>query len=255
MSLTRNLKESWLNAPVDGEFIEFEATRKDWDLSGVQELPSTIHPANLDTLNRCVALSLELELPVGAFIRALLEREDNVPVGARFGLIENIHDEEKHEQAFRLIASVLEIPLAIKHQAKKFRESLVHSNVHPLEKARDLETIVFVPMQAYIRTNSNQSIERVLVEVSRDEMRHVCYNWEVSAELSIGITDEFNDYLAEEVTDWIYAPLQNDEVKTDYNFWKQAALEMKNDGMSDRLSQLTNYGVHRAAFELPNDLY
>jgi hypothetical protein len=255
MTLTKKLAD-WYLTPSDGVFYELEQQRREWEVAAIQpmgeECPAEIKAA----FGRMVAISLELELSVGAFISALLEKEDNIPVEAKRGLVLNCHDEEKHKAAFDSLALALPFSEEERQMAINYRKQIIHSKEHPLAKARDLETVLFIPLQAAMRILSfqygNQQIERTLNDISRDEFRHITYNWEISEHLGIGINKEFNDFIVG-ITEWVFEPIKQHAL--DCTYWTERAKDMQRDGYSEELTRMTSVGIHKAPFEISNSYY
>lgn len=249
MNLTQKLKD-WAEVDIkDTFYAEFEQSRFNWSLSGVEKEP--LEEEIRQCFSRCTAIALNMELPVGAFIRALMERED-VPLEARNGLFKNILDEEKHQRAFSLIADAYKPDECDLVKANNFRKALVSGSSHPLAKARDLETILFIPLQICMRVYGTQSLERLINWISIDEDRHIKYNWEVSAEINIGLdTSLSQDILS--IAAWVFEPLK--EAKYNQAFWLKTAKDMANDGYSSDLQSLCDYGIAKAPFEIQNSNY
>lgn len=256
MSLTAKLNQ-WTNtiATEHDIFFEYERTRQLWEPAYVVKDNSS-KLGNQDeidnAMSRAIALALELELPVGAFIRAMFEREDEIPQSARQGLIKNIEDEEKHYQAFKNISLTYVSSEEDKAEAIKCRKVLLHFKAHPLQKSRDLETILFIPLQSMMRYYGSQSLERVIASVSLDEYRHLQYNWELSEMLNVGFNEELEN-LIKNIAQWMFEPLKN--TKINRNFWNKTTQEMAEDGRCEDLENLMCYGIKTAPFEVSNDNY
>lgn len=234
-------------------FFEFERERVEWEPQAVkQDYTFPYQKAIEACFSRCISLSLQLELPVGSFISAIVE-ESKIPITAKQGLIKNILDEEKHEKAFRRISECFKCNEEDKIQANKYRIACVQHKVNPLIKSRDLETIVFIPLQSVLRYYSgSESLERVIGFISRDEYRHLNYNWEVSCILDIGFNSDFESLLTS-INKWLFEPLK--DVPLDYNFWMNCTSDMLEQGKSKKLEDLFHYGIHLAPFEISNSYY
>jgi hypothetical protein len=257
MSLTNNLATWEHIETTDNWFTEFEKSRIDWRVSPIDKVLSpNIAPYQISEIDECfqrmVAVALELELPVGAFIRSLLEREADVPIEAKSGLYKNILDEEKHQDAFIKIKQTYTPNQLQETIASRFRKQIISSKSHPLVKARDLETNLFVPFQICMRFFGSQSLERIINWISIDENRHIQYNWEVSAALNIGLDTDFNQ-ICGEVAEWVFDPLES--FTQDKVFWLDTVYDQMEDGYSERLANLVNYGTPKAPFELRNSTY
>lgn len=250
--LTRNLEHILQETiTVEDIFISFEKERQEWEPQAVIKNKLHPHQDEIDRcFSRCIALAC-LELPVGSFIRAIVD-QDNIPITAKQGLIKNIQDEEKHELAFRKIAQAYPSTDADMYQANKFRIACVQSKANPLIKSRDLETIVFISLQSFMRYYGSESLERVIGFISRDEYRHLNYNWEVSLLTNCGFDTDFEELLMS-INKWLFAPLKNTALNGD--FWLDCSQDMREEGKSKRLEELFSYGVHLAPFEISNSYY
>ena len=108
--LLRNLNKKNFDLQINtldafNEFTALESDRRDWTAGKVEQV--VIKDLNVkNCLSKIIALGLQLELPVGAFLSALLEREEEIPPYAIPGIIKNIRDEEKHFDAFQKLNSV-----------------------------------------------------------------------------------------------------------------------------------------------------
>ena len=198
--LTYNL-EKVKTSRVD-EYTALSKNKIDW-----QTLPmkrETLIPQVESAFSKCVALGLELELPVGGFIRAVLDKQSNIPLTAINGLIENIEDEENHFKAFTNMQCYLRP--GHREKASEFRKQCLHVKTSPLIKARDLESYVFLPLQGFMRLYGNQSIERVIANISMDEFRHCNYNWLLSADLKTPRDKMFENF-TKTVVSWVFPRL------------------------------------------------
>lgn len=260
MSLTKNisgLKEiSQINfASLEPDiFTELERERVNWNVPTTRKDDTNDpHQEQIDAcFSRIIALSLNLELPIGAFNRCLLEREKELPISAKIGIIKNIEDEEKHQKAFENIAKTYKVTKEDLNIANEYRKYLIKSSTHPLIKSRDLETIVFIALQTCLRYFGSQSLERLIAYISLDEFRHLQYGWELSNILNLGFDREFEDQLVE-ICKWSFQPLRDTRLNS--AFWVNGVLEMRETGESTLFNDLMSYGVVIAPFELSNAYY
>lgn len=250
--LTQKLNE-WLSYEALDQFFEYEQTRVEWEPAYVVKDNQLEFSDEIDScFSRCIALALELELPVGAFIRGLIERENDIPTTALKGLVLNIQDEEKHFKAFENISKTYKVYNADRQQAINYRKSLIHSKAHPLQKSRDLETILFIPLQSAMRYYGSQSLERVISAVSLDEYRHLQYNWEVSHLLGINFNVELENMIST-IAKWMFEPLK--ESNLNFQFWNKRIDDMRIDGKSEILEGIMSYAIKTAPFEVSNENY
>ncbi|NJR72641.1 MAG: hypothetical protein HC773_00920 [Scytonema sp. CRU_2_7] len=261
MSLTRNIEDWKLIDVSDSAYSDLEDKRVNWEVRSIPML-TQVDTQVLEVLHRIVAFSLELELPVGAFIRALLDRENEINPSAKKGLVTNIEDEEKHLLAFQEIARKLpaidlDKSSEISSIASQLRKELVKSKTHPLVKARTLETIMFTPTQAFMRIVGSLHLDTLVSDIAKDEYRHVGYNWQVSEDLGIGIDEEFEQVVMD-ATNYLFQPLTQNEKASgvlSYAYWYSAIEEYRETNGCTKLDNHLNYGIHNAFFELDNRYY
>jgi hypothetical protein len=254
--LLRNLDKKSINLEsistgAHNEFSELENDRRDWVVGDIEK--ATIKDINVKRcLSKIIALGLNLELPVGAFLSALLEREKEIPPYAIPGIIKNIQDEEKHFDAFNKLN--IAYPAIGEHleQATKFRKQVVSSKAHPLIKARDLETIVFVPVQTYLRLYGSDSVERIIMHISHDEYRHLQYGWQITEILGLDFDREF-EKIAVGISKWVFEDIK--EAEYDCHFWNSVINDMKEYGESKQLTDIISWGVTLPLFEISNSNY
>jgi hypothetical protein len=185
-------------------------------------------------------------------IRDRLEREEEIPPYAIQGIIKNIQDEEKHFEAFQKMN--IAYPISPEHleQANIFRKLVVSSKTHPLIKARDLETIIFIPVQTYLRLYGSNSIERIIMHISHDEYRHLQYGWELSDILGLGFDYEFEE-IAVFISKWVFKDIFDNEY--DFKFWNSVVEDMRAFGESKQLTDIVSWGVTLPLFEISNSNY
>lgn len=242
-TLTRGLLATD-NYDSDNEYTHLHKSRLEWQ---PRKLVKESLPVEIETgFSRCVALGLELELPVGSFIRAVIDKSDKLPQSAINGLIANIIDEEKHFDAFNQMRCYLKDEDL--ETAKNFRKQCLHDKTHPLAKARDLESYVFLPLQGFMRAYSGQALERVIADISHDEYRHTNYNWLLSNDLKIKRFKDF-EKLCLDIVSWC---VKGSGVES---LWENVCIDIQQDGYSPVLVSLLNYGIHRAPFEISNANY
>ena len=252
-TLIKKLESKVIETRTQDVFTDLNSKRRDWKVTGIPKenfkIPSI---GNLDKIfARITAIALELELPVGSFIRAALET-DGIPPTAYKGMIANIIDEEKHDKAFKEIAKIYIPTTEDKAKAREFRiKAVQYRHYNPIAKSRDLETIVFLTVQGIMRFYGGQSLERVIADISHDEYRHTNYGWRLSTVLKIGRDNEFEE-LCRDIVDWVIEPFDQVSFKS---MWEGIRDEMLEQGYSDKLSHMLNYGLHRAPFELSNAYY
>lgn len=249
--LTKKLATHLEPTTTQDEFTELNKDRLNWNVTDLPSEPFTqFTPGISECFSRITALGLELELPVGSFIRAAIEQVDKIPPTAIAGMIANIIDEEKHFDAFNRIAKIYSPSIQDLQQAKTFRKALIHYKINPIAKARDLETLLFLPIQSIMRVYGGEALERVIGDISHDEYRHTNFGWELSVRLGIPRNTDFEDVCLG-VFGWVLEPLNGAISK----IWKGIGEDMRCDGSSDLLDKMLNYGIHKAPFEISNAYY
>jgi len=248
--LTKNLQLT--NTTTQDKYTELHKNRVEWEPIKIPKHEILNEKFNSPEFEECFAkiirLAFELELPVGSFIRAVVEKQDYLPPTAINGLIENIKDEEKHAKVFENLNDVYDINPEIKTKAKQYRQALIHDKTNPLVKARDLETLIFLPVQAILRVYGSEPLERIVANISIDEYRHTNFNWYLSGDVKLGFNTDFEDDL-KGIYSWIIESLPNQF------FWLNVFNDIRKDGCSDTLNNILNYGVHKAPFEINNAYY
>lgn len=249
--LTKKLESFTAETDICDVFTQLTNEKRDWKPTNLpsNEPISVDTPGVYESFQRITALGLELELPVGSFIRAALEKIDDIPPTAIRGLITNIQDEENHFVAFQNIAKVCQ-PFGTVIKAAEFRKQLIKSKHNPLAKARDLETLIFLPIQAIMRVYGSEALERLIADISHDEYRHTNFGWELSTILKIARDKEF-EQLCFEVMSWVVAPME-ERLRM---LWLNIFKDIQDSGYSASMDAMLNYGVHKAPFEISNSYY
>ncbi len=249
-SLTQKLRNLQVPSTTHRDaFTEWTAQKINWNVPEIEhEGFKNIEQGIADTFSRIVALGLELELPVGSFIRAAIEKIRDIPPTAIEGMIGNIEDEEKHFLSFQRIAAKYNVKTEDKKQAALFRREAIQNKLNPIVKTRDLETIVFLPLQGVLRFYGGQSLERLVADISHDEVRHTNYGWLLSTKFKYHRYTDFENFCTR-ITRWAVQPLQTSKK------WEDICIEIRDTGESKILSQMLNYSVHKAPFEINNRTY
>ncbi|MEM7578285.1 MAG: hypothetical protein AAF316_00275 [Cyanobacteria bacterium P01_A01_bin.80] len=254
MTQTNLLKN--LDLPKNGftqedVFTELHKERIDWEPSQVTKEEFSQNVEGLEScFSRIIAIGLELELPVGSFIRAALEKVEDIPPTAIKGMVANIEDEQKHEVVFKNLSFAYGVNPQDSYTAKEFRKRIIQYKFNPIAKTRDLESIIFLIVQGFLRVYGGQNLERVVADISHDELRHTNFGWELSTLLRIHRNKEFEN-LCTQAVNWCFNPLPRQL----FAVWIDMAEEIKEQGYSDNLHQMLNYGIHRAPFEISNAAY
>lgn len=231
-----------------------KATPLQWDGYGIPE-----------ALERVLALQLELELPVGSFVREASKSELPVSETAKKLLLSNVIDEDVHYRAFKYASDTYPITLPVQQEAQSIAQSWIKAPGHPIEKPTLLETGVFTPALAFMQVCGGQAIATIAAQVAKDEQRHVATNRGVCRKLGIdpGKPAPHLEVLRQETMCWLFDGLsvpvsasnRNWLFRTDFDkyFLLQESANLVERGFSAGLNQLLSGGaVYVPPFEKEN---
>ena len=219
-----------------------------------------------EAIQRTIALGLFLELPVGEWVLDGRKKETaNLPAVALKLLQRNVSDEAKHDQGFKFAASAYPVSTEIMHEAELIAEQWIYNSSHPLEKARNAETGVFLAAGlATLRLCGGTSLAGMSESIAVDESDHVATNELVLQDLNMnpqnpnkGLRDLISDTL-----DWLMGDLSipGSFIGESYNFDKAFVMEASDSlietGIAKRLNSLLDIQVTRSPMEEGNgDIY
>ena len=184
-------------------------------------------PGSEETMRRALAIR-HMELPVGDFINAALER--NVPEMARKLLESNVRDEANHDLALSYITAAHGVDEAAEAEALRLREAWVEHRDHTITKALVAERAIFFVLLPFFRFNGDAGIRTVSADISRDETTHVASHSLVSEELGLKPSPSL-DKLRKATISWILQPLGRNENKyLDKSFWMGASDRLMYEG-------------------------
>jgi hypothetical protein len=191
--------------------------------------PVEIDPVSPDTpyytlMQRCIALALALELPVGHLAldghQSLVS--DATLEGFRQALANNAKDEENHYNAFIKAAQAYNVPETLIEEVEDIAALILSMGENPIYLAGTLELSVFFVTLAMIRKHGSPTLKSVTNYVTRDEAAHVRTNFTIIDALGIlpvfpGEVNEFRVKLIE----W----LTSDLAQEDRDYWLEQSLE------------------------------
>jgi hypothetical protein len=241
--------------PGDNPFHDFIKSKSDWNV-----IPMRVHnPKDLeindgiyDCLQRCLALALALELPVGEFTYqgSMTQVEASA---ARLALEHNATDELRHYEQFERAVEAYQVPEEYINHAKWFTR-FISMNIYPHENpiliSGFIELTVFFTTLSIMRLWGNPQLKLVVKYVSRDESTHVRTNYQIIDSQNILFSDYYRvNKLRLDMVSWLTEGLG--DVEKDQSFWLNVSDNLMNTRKSDDLS-FTRSAIEPAFFELPS---
>lgn len=202
-----------------------------------------------EVIERVIALSLHLEMPVGAWIGEVTRKTLNLPKSAIALLKSNIADETKHQRQFELAAAAYPVRAFIMQEAQAIAQNWMQHPDSVLTKAKELEVGVFLPSQAMIRFYGGQALDRMASDISLDEWRHVQTNCSVCEELGL-VSSPSLSRLRVDTLDWLVQGLTFPKV--DSSFWLRQSSEMVENYEAPEMEALFNWAPMLSFFEISN---
>jgi hypothetical protein len=206
-------------------------------------------------IERCLALALCLEIPVGTWIAEATRQELPVDELTLRLLRSNIGDENVHLHAFKRAVEVYPVSDSVLADAEAIAQEWITAPGHPIEKAALTEVGVFVPATlAVLRIFGGQSLSSLAASISKDEQRHVSTNRGVLKDLGY---DPFAPSLSLDVfryhtLAWMLDGLNVPEMALDKDFFIECSTELVKHGYSRELDQLTAGADYVPPFEKEN---
>ncbi len=214
-----------------------------------------------DALHRCIALALQLELPVGEWVGAFTNNEKNrLSEEVDILLKTNIKDETMHYRGFKFASEALGLRQDVINESKLIGEAWDRLPAHTIAKAGYAEMGVFMLTLAILRLTGGTELADLSQRVAEDEFRHVATNRGVMTDLGLSPASPSPDIqkLIDETLEWVVGDLHipADELCEDYDFdlsfVLESSRELVEDGIAKRLNDLLDYQVHCLPFEQPN---
>jgi len=239
-----------IQLPTEGKLAQILSRKRPWKpfpLQPVNANPITEKLGTHRTIQRCIALALELELPVGELAltgsEELAELED-----MNLALRHNAKDEVTHYQAFQEAAKAYDVPYDIMDEVDGVSAPILDLDEHPVLLAGFFELTVFFPSLSIMRKWGSPDLKRLVQDVSRDESCHVNTNYFIADKLGL----EWNDfYLANDfrcsLIGWLTQDLSG--VSEMPAFWHKVSENLSETRQAPDLAPLTQVGMVPAFFE------
>ncbi len=205
-----------------------------------------------ETLERCLAIALVLELPAGEWAGQASKGE--IPEGAKELLLSNAADETVHFRAFSYLNEIYSVRGNGIAESEAIMEGWDENTSHPIEKVCLAETAIFLPSLAFMRVFCGSSVSHVAGNVSRDEQRHVRTNRSLLADLQIRHYQPSStlECLRKRTLDWMFAPLTIPGMKKE--FWIAESERLVSTGRSRELQNLTASSDDNSFLEMRNSV-
>ena len=206
--------------------------RRTW--TPVQTTKGELKYGSEDAIRRALALR-HMELPVGEFIKAGLEKE--VPEHARELLELNVQDEIKHDLALGYIANALGVDESAEAEAIRLRNAWELHPDHTITKALVAERAIFFVLLPFFRFCGDPGLRTVSADISRDEQIHVATNSLVCHELGLSPSQSL-DKLRKATINWVLQPLgiNTTDKYLDKKFWLDASDNLMYQGKAPQFS-------------------
>lgn len=217
--------------------------------------PVEIDPVSPDTpgyalMQRCIALALALELPVGHLAldghQSLVS--DTTLEGFRQALANNAKDEINHYEAFLKAARAYNVPQSLIEEVERISAMILSMGENPVYLAGTLELSVFFVTLAMIRKYGSPTLKSVTNYVTRDEAAHVRTNFTIIDTLGILPTfpNEVNE-IRVKLIEWLTSDLDQEEkdywMEQSNNLYttrKAPALEWTKPAMASAFLEMRN---------------
>jgi hypothetical protein len=226
---------------------KIQARKKPWtpfEIRPIEPNPITLNNGTYRALQKCIALALNLELPVGE----LTLSGSSIVENFNQALLSNAKDEATHFKAFEEAQKAYNIPYQYLGKASEYAKLMLSLDEHPVAVAGFIELTVFFPSLAIMRKWGNTDLKRMVQDVSRDESTHVATNYLIWDTMGLS----FNNFQAinearKEIICWLTKDLRN--VKEDQNYWLNQSEQLMNARVAPELSW-TSVGIFQASFEM-----
>ncbi len=220
---------------------KIQAAKRPWDafpVPLVKPNPLSIKSGAYRAMQKCIALAMALELPVGKWT---LEGSTGLDEGMKAALLINARDEVTHYQAFKYLQDAYQVDPQDIEEVENYRDALIDTDFHPVLLSGFTELTVFFVTLSMIRKYGSDEAKRVGLYVSKDEARHVNTNFYIMDTLGITL-DPWEWSLLDEIRVKIIKWLTSDLSKADRDYWmaqsdslrktrKAPGLEWTKDGL------------------------
>lgn len=226
-----------------GEMI---GRKKPWGAANVDMLGFKHQFGHYETVQRCIALALALEIPVGYLAEegaALCDDQE------AYSLLDNAKDELTHMDAFLRASRGFKVSPEYVYEAFSMCQGLDGFGVHPIKLAGSLEMGLFLVTLSMLRKFGNAGLKLMVNSVSQDEAVHVLVNWHlVDKYLKADESLPFRKFRHAAI-DWLCAGLKNPKYGADY--WHRQSDKLMENRTAPELDW-TSAGMYLAPFEVPN---
>lgn len=231
-------------------------------LFGDDTLPVHAEWNTQGALQRCIALALQLEMPVGEWVGSFTKTEkSSLSPELHTLLLSNIKDETYHYKGFEYAATAFPIPCDILKESVLIGKAWNDDASPTLVKAGFAEMGVFMISLAILRLLGGTELANLSQKVAEDESRHVATNRAALRDLgySPAIPSASIQNLINDTLEWMVGDLsvKGDDLDEDYNFdldfLMESSRELVQEGIAKRLNNLLDYQVHALPFEVSNE--
>lgn len=226
-----------------GDYIRSKKEWKPFPIADVNPDPFTeqTHKA----VQKCIALALGLELPVGDLALEGCSWVDSQNYKA--ALTHNSRDELNHFEGFEIASVAYDMPLSLQTVVHDFTKELEALGEHPILMAGYLELSIFFTTLAMMRKYGSPGLKQLVGYVNRDESVHVNVNMYLVDKLRLQWKNEgeFNR-IRESIIRWLVSDLPEKEQAK----WLKSSEDLFNTRKAPNL-EWTKAAQIPAFFELP----
>lgn len=239
-----------LNRPEPTQYTQFIDRKRAWSAPYECNPDANPDPSEHETVQKCLALAMALEIPVGDLVLDGLHLKRNyrkLPSDVEYALIHNANDEATHYEAFSVAYKGHQV------ESTPFDSdmaALLHGlpvGYHPVYLAGYLELGVFMVTLSMLRRYGSSPVQTLVADVSRDESTHVLTNWALTDEYSLGTEGDRLRKWRHDVMTWLTSSLPN-EGKYTPSFWLEQSDSLINKRRADGL-EFTKAAIVPAFFE------
>jgi hypothetical protein len=208
----------------------------------------------LNAARRCIALGLQLEVPVGQFVRAQTDAQLPKIAHIRELLMSAVADEGRHYRGFHFAEQAygtVEDAHAVELSRRWFEVATATS---PIAAAGWLEAGVFLSTLGFMRIACGPSLAELALRIAEDESRHVATNRAVTQWLRIEVPQSVRELIADTIRYAIgTCCFVASGTVCDAQFFVDCGLELLDTNKCKRLDDLCNAIQHDMPFEKPNN--
>ena len=239
-----------LPSPTEGPYKAWVDRKSQWRPAGyapqsIPKPPSLTHRA----IEKCLALALELEVPVGLYALEASKRE--FTPDQRWALLDNASDEINHYNALSNWERSYTpgIPPAYLTEARAIRDTLQAIPEHEILKAGYVELGIFFVVLSILRKFGGTSLKTLSADISRDEAQHVLVNWAVIDDQAIPYSTSVLNRFRRDVIAWLTSDIKSRDLGQP--FWLEQSDRLIATRKADGLA-FTQHGLYMSFFEISN---